>query len=488
MITNNLGVIYDIVNDKAIILTQNSKFVMLNRREDMFLGQQIYYEEKDICRPGKNIYRYVSVCAGIAAVFVLIFLYRYMLPGNTSIFGYVAVDINPSVELYINKNYKVLEAVALNEDAAKLIKNLDVQNKTVENAVIDIIRESKNYGYINKGDKTEVLISAALNNVKKVEGNNDGVLDLDNLLNEIEKEIEVQDSNIYSKVLRVTSAERKAAQKYNISMGKYHLFLKAKERGINISIDKLKDMKVSALIMGVDSKVEEPSPIPTLWQVTESLPSSKQVLAPTPAISTIPTNTQGQESTNLFTPTKTSDIKSKEAAIPQISRTLAPIHSSGVQNTGMAGNRSLRLKHYSEQKNLSSQQIRWDFVIENTGTETIDLRNVKVRYYLKEETDKNINFKVYFYSLGDEKTDVHGKVCKISGTDFANRYIEVTFDKGNIPPRETAWVFGAISREDWSKFDQSDDYSFYQDAASFSYWNKITAYISDELVWGIEPD
>ena len=65
---NNFGVIYDINNDKAVILTQNSKFIMIPRREDMFLGQQITFEEKDIYWPKKNIYKYVSISASIAAV------------------------------------------------------------------------------------------------------------------------------------------------------------------------------------------------------------------------------------------------------------------------------------------------------------------------------------------------------------------------------------------------------------------------------------
>jgi hypothetical protein len=247
-------------------------------------------------------------------------------------------------------------------------------------------------------------------------------------------------------------------------------------------------MKVSALLVDVDSKVEITSPLPTLGQVTEVLPSSNQTLVPTPAITTIPFNTHGQESTNSNTSENTYDIKEKDTAIPQISKTMSPSHTAAVQNKGTDGNKSIKLKHYNEQKDVLTQMIRWDFVIENTGSETIDLKNVKVRYYFNEEIDKKINFAVYFYSLGDEKTDVNGEIRKISGTDFANRYVEITFDKGSIAPHESAWVFGAITREDWSKFDQSDDYSYYQDATSFSYWNKITAYISNELVWGIEPD
>ena len=68
------------------------------------------------------------------------------------------------------------------------------------------------------------------------------------------------------------------------------------------------------------------------------------------------------------------------------------------------------------------------FCSENTGNELINLKNVKVRYYFKEDVDKTINFSVY-YSLGEEKTDVNGKVYNIAKLDSTNRYLEVTLKR-----------------------------------------------------------
>ena len=116
------------------------------------------------------------------------------------------------------------------------------------------------------------------------------------------------------------------------------------------------------------------------------------------------------------------------------------------------------------------------------------MKNVRVRYYFKEDADKAINFTVYFYSVGEEKTDVNGRIYNITGSNNSNRYLEVTFEKGSVSPDDTVWVFGAISREDWSKFNQEDDWSFNPKATTFSEWEKMTVYISDKLVWGIKPD
>ncbi|WP_010681060.1 anti-sigma-I factor RsgI family protein [Acetivibrio cellulolyticus] len=492
---NNLGVIYEIKNDKAIILTRNSNFIMLNRREDMFLGQQIAFDEKDIYRPVKNIYKYVSIAASIAAVFVLLFTFFRFAPVSTAVFGYVTVDINPSLEFCIDKNYVVLKAIALNDDAAKLIEGLEVKNKTIDSALIEIIKQSKNYGYIKTGEKTDVLISAALNNAKRDNTDSDtNKSKLDRLLDEIGKEIYGYDSNITGIMLRGTSFERKTAQKYDVSMGKYCLLLKAREQGIDISIDELNAMKVSDLIKEIDMESEESkTPIITaeprntmLPEDTRSTLINKQTFLPaaTPKSGVTPA---ALLSTKPALPGKTAKSGVEKTFIPQALPTSTPSNTVPVQSIKGGNTKSLKIKHYSDDHNASTQGIRWDFVIENTGHETIDLRDVKVRYYFKEETDKTINFGAYFYSLGDEKSDVHGNVYKLAGMDNANRYLEVTFDKGSILSGETAWVFGVITREDWSKFSQNDDYSFNPEAKTFCDWNKMTAFISDKLVWGIEP-
>lgn len=495
---NNYGIIYDIRKDKAVVLTQSSNFVMIHTREDMFLGQKIAFDDKDILKLKNNHYRYASIGTGLAAVCVLLLVFFRMIPANADIYAYVAVDINPSMEFCINKDYKVIEAVAFNDDAAKLIKDIKVIYRPIEDVIMEIIKGSKKHGYIMAEEKTDILISAALKDANKETGasNSSGPSNIDKLLDKIEKVIEVNNSNIDGRTARISLEEREVASELDISMGKYDLFLKLKEQGKDISIDEIDAMKVSDLIeaIGIEGyelsaqsgKEAEGVPVDVLTneEISNSEQTPKNIATPTPVKSYL----------------QNSDIKASSNPMPEFSSVITAqpkddklTNSSSKPTKGTSGESSveskkvIKLKHYNEKQSVSSQAIRWDFVIENTGNEPIDLKNVKVRYYFKEDVDKTINFSVYFYSLGDEKTDVNGEVNNITRSDSTNRYLEVTFEKGSISPGESAWVFGAITREDWTEFNQKDDWSFNQGALTFSDWNKMTVYISDEIVWGIEP-
>lgn len=494
---NNYGIVYEIKKDKAVVLTQNRNFIMIRSRQDMSLGQQITYDDKDIYRLRKKYYKYASICAGLAAVCVLMFaFFRIMMPGDADIYGYVAVDINPSMEFCINKDFEVLEVVSFNEDAAKLIKDLEVLDRSIETVIIDIITEAKKYGYIKAEEKAEILISASLKDVNKDTGTSDGSgsAKIDNLLDEIEREIEGKDRNIVGNMLQLTCEEREAALKHDISMGKYHLFLKSKEQGKDISIEEINAMNVSDIMKVVDIEVYESTVhagneheyinkiSSTPEEVSENEKTSKNSV--TPIRRTTPVKSLNSSPNPL--PTATSKNTLQPTAGTDENSSFIPPNGTASQNT-VESSRKLNLKHYNEEQSVSSQAIRWDFVLENTGNEPIDLKNVKVRYYFKEDIEKAINFAVYFYSLGEEKTDVKGKIYNITKSDSTNRYLEVTFEKGSISPGESAWVFGAMYREDWTDFNQEDDWSFYKGNSTFSDWNRMTVYFSDNLVWGIEP-
>ena len=117
----------------------------------------------------------------------------------------------------------------------------------------------------------------------------------------------------------------------------------------------------------------------------------------------------------------------------------------------------------------------------------VELKDVKVRYYFKDDTNIPLDLFVYFFSHGNE-SEVYGEFYKLPEKVNANKYLELRFMTGKIEPGEFVYVQGAIYRKDWSRFDQRYDYSFNADADSYIDWDKMTAYISDVLAWGIEPN
>ena len=406
------------------------------------------------------------------------------------------------MEFGVDKNYEVVEVVAFNDDAKRLINAMDVNHRPIDSVIIEIIKESKKRGYIKAEEKTDILISASFKGVNKETGvgDNSSSSEIDKLLNEIEKEIEGLDSNIVGKTIKLTSEARKTARKHDISMGKYELYLKLNELGKAITLDEINSMNISDLLKIIDEKgydrlfqkgkEAKNAPVTTLIpeEVDNSGQTPKNIATPSPISTPIetPRNNDVIKTPSNPSPALSTDKghQSKEDGLTNSS--LSPSKGSSHQSTS-EGNYMLKLKHYNGEQSLESKAIRWDFVIENTGNMDIHLRNVKVRYYFKDDFDK-INFAVYFYSLGEEKTDVKGKVYNITQSNSANRYLEVTFEKGSISPGDSAWVFGAITREDWTDFNQEDDWSFLQGASTFTDWDKMTVYVFDKLVWGSEPN
>lgn len=494
---NNYGIIYDIKEDKAVVLTQNSNFIMIRRREDMFLGQKVAFGDEDICKIGKRYYKYASVAASLAAVFALIFLFYRMMPWSTDIYGYVAVDINPSMEFGVDKDYKVVEAIAFNNDANILLDSIDVHNQPIDAVILEIIKESKKRGYVKAEEKTDVLISASFRDANKETGigNNSVSSQIDKLLNDIEKEIEGYDSNIDGKTLMLTYDEREAALKNEISMGRYDLYLKLNSLEKNVTVDEVNAMSLSELLKIIDGKDDG-------WKAQDEDKSQGE---PSATITPESGNNAGKTKNNFATPTpikspsNDGDVKTSTDPLPATSSgNTYPSKEDGSANStskptkgpdksAPEGNIALKLKHYNRDQDIPSKAIHWDFVIENTGKSVIDMRDVKVRYYFKDDYTGKLNFSVYFYSLGDEKTDVNGKIYNVVQSDPNNKYLEVTFKTGSISPGESAWVFGDITRENWTEFYQEDDWSYLKDASTFSDWENMTVYIKDKHVWGTEP-
>ncbi|MFZ5986509.1 MAG: anti-sigma-I factor RsgI family protein [Bacillota bacterium] len=503
---SEIGIVYEIQENKAIVLTPESEFVAIKSRNDMFLGQQVIFDNKDIYNLRKNYFKHASVISSVAAVFVLLFLLFRPSHYEDKVYGFIDIDINPSVQFVIDDDYKLIEAMPLNDDARLVMKGLEIKDKHVKNVILQLVDNSIALGFIDKKDKNIVLISAVLNDKNKEVKSNKSEEDkrLDTLLNDISNEVNEFDEShgVSSRTLKATLEERKEALERNLSMGKYRLYLEAKEQQVDISFEEVYNMEVSDLLDSLkDNEYEEPMPTPVSTPTLYSTPSITSVqtpvsaataaapqiqtpAAPKPTLPLIPTPTPMPTQTPI--PVRTTEIKMTR--LPDPTPTVEFLYTPTPERSKTPPvNSGLKIQYYSIDKRIDTQGINYSFRMLNTGNDTIDLKDVKVRYYFKEEVNKPLNFAIYFYSSG-EKSDVHGKFHNISGNSGANKYLEIAFDSGSVKPGEMVYVGGAFYRDDWSRFDQSNDYSFNPTDDTYVDWKRMTAYISGDLVWGIEPD
>ncbi|WP_338877346.1 cellulose binding domain-containing protein (plasmid) [Spirosoma sp. SC4-14] len=155
----------------------------------------------------------------------------------------------------------------------------------------------------------------------------------------------------------------------------------------------------------------------------------------------------------------------------------------------------LQVKAQSENRNSNTgtNTISTYLKIANTGNTPIAYKDLTVRYWFTADGTQPLNYWIDYAELGSGK--VSGRFVKtptlMTGTDT---YFEMKFDStlGSLYPQSnTGNIQYRIAKNDWSNFDETNDYS-YKVAAPMADNDHITLYkkASDgslQLLYGTEP-
>lgn len=160
---------------------------------------------------------FVRLALAFALLLGIFFTYNNMNNANSinnTVASTISLDVNPSIEIKINKDEKVLDVVAKNEDAISIIGDMDFKGSNLNVTVNALIGSLVRNGYINELANS-ILISVENKNA-------DEALALEErLMQEISKIVE--NSSILYQSLNTTDEIKELAQKYGITEGKAQL-------------------------------------------------------------------------------------------------------------------------------------------------------------------------------------------------------------------------------------------------------------------------
>lgn len=193
-----------------------------------------------------------TLAAATAAALVLVL-------GGGGIFGWryanapdslVAIDVNPSVQLTVSRNEKVLEAEALNADGAEIIDDMDLRGSGLNVAVNALIGSMVQHGYIDEL-RNSVLITVENSDEGKARALQDSLMaDVEGLLagNAVDAAVVGQTITTKDQELETLAAEN------NISEGKAALIQRIMAVDPTLKFETLAGLSITDLNLLAESK------------------------------------------------------------------------------------------------------------------------------------------------------------------------------------------------------------------------------------------
>lgn len=154
---------------------------------------------------------------------------------NNRIVSTITLDINPSIEINLNKNDKVKSIKALNDDAEAIISN-GLKGKSLDDTFEILITNLVEKGYVNKENELDVVLY--------VDGK------ITNKMVSEKIEFEFGKKEIHTEIItidNVTKEDEKLAKEYNVSPAKIAYIKTIVKENEGINVEDLANKSVSEI-------------------------------------------------------------------------------------------------------------------------------------------------------------------------------------------------------------------------------------------------
>ncbi|PEI70809.1 hypothetical protein COE82_05420 [Bacillus wiedmannii] len=207
----NKGIVMDIKKHSVVVLTPNGEFITCKRKGDScMIGEEISFEEQEQRASRFSIPYFLKPASLLVACFLCVLLFFYNQP-EEKVFAYVSVDINPSLEVSVTKDFRVIDLQACNDDGRRILKELKQwENKQLQDVIRTIIKQSQEDKYLTN-DKQVMLTAVAKDKSLAPK--------LEKIMKELKKEYELK--HIAVEYQNSTMQVRENARKAGIGTGVY---------------------------------------------------------------------------------------------------------------------------------------------------------------------------------------------------------------------------------------------------------------------------
>ena len=145
----------------------------------------------------------------------------------------------------------------------------------------------------------------------------------------------------------------------------------------------------------------------------------------------------------------------------------------------------VRLEYRTYVGNATSNQIAPQFRLTNDTSSNVPLSELTVRYYFTIDGDRPLQYWCDWTPIGCDHV-----TARFVDYGRGSYYLELGFtaDAGLlVPGKDTGEIQNRFAKDNWSDFNQTNDYSFDASKTVFALWDHVLLYRNGELVSGAPP-
>ncbi len=235
--------------EEEIKTIQKPEFMLENHKRELLTRVQGKLFEKNEKRGNTMMKRILNpnILIPLFVVTLVAMASLSSLRLNTAAY-FVTLQINPSMEIELDRDARVIEVTALNEEARILLSNLDLDNKKIDVAFEEIIKEANRLGYVNLENQFEVSIRDARNNTATL-----NVTEiLANIQSKMEETLKNEGLTNNINVVAVTNDQYATAKSLGIAPSEYMKLIE-----YNVSIEAIKNVVDYATAQMLDDAFED---------------------------------------------------------------------------------------------------------------------------------------------------------------------------------------------------------------------------------------
>lgn len=207
------GVILEIRSQYLVMLTPDGEFVKGKKNSNKYnIGEEIFfypYKESKLKPTKLTLWSFSS---GLVAVFLFCFI--LLNPSEKdSAYAYVTMDMNPSIEFVLDKNFQVIDTNAYNQTGEKVLSAVKInKHDSFSNAAQAVMNVSQSMGLLEQQEN--IVIASIIKNEDQKKARR-----LEQEVEKIHTSAKRFETNI--EIVKGSLKERTTARKKGISTGKY---------------------------------------------------------------------------------------------------------------------------------------------------------------------------------------------------------------------------------------------------------------------------